>query len=206
MATPSTPEKGGYEYTNKPAYEGRPIRTISIWIDKDFASYDQRYIAEAVATWNMALNGYIKLKIVNTSLDLENGKVDELETWDRVDGWVFIKIDSDNKFIPKAEKGYQVIGFTERIGGHRLMLIRDRINYYDVVGVTMHEMGHLLGSDHVGTRLMYPIFDTVRGQCIDYDTIVAVAKYQKLSVSDLNFCVDSVPPVRGSSNSSDEGL
>jgi hypothetical protein len=199
---PVVPKPGGFEYTHKPAYDGKPKRVISIWIDKDFVDYDQKYIAEAVTNWNLALNGYIKLRIVSTSLDLEGGKVDELVAWGGTDGWVFLKIDHNNTFIPKAEEGYHVLGFTEHIGGRRLMLVRDRINYYDVEGVTMHEIGHLLGSPHVGDRLMHPVFETTRGQCIDWDTIAAVAKYQKLPVDRLNFCVDKIE----ANDDSKEGL
>jgi hypothetical protein len=185
---PTDPPMGHYYYTERPVSPDPPKRVIHIWVDKNFPDYDQKSIAEAVDNWNIALNGRIKLQIVDTQFDME---VDKIVTQVKENGWLFMKIDSSNPIIPaEKEPGFVTIGFADRIGGTHMYLIRDRLNYWDVKGITMHEIGHLLGSDHTGKRLMFPHYTQARFQCVDWDTISQVAKYQGLDVDQLNFCLD----------------
>lgn len=176
-----------FTYVGTEAYHGDPVRVIPIWIDKDFGEADKVAIDDAINAWNFALNGYIKLKVVDTHFDMEIPKIVQQV---RENGWLFMKIKSDNKLVPTSEKGYWTIGFVERVGGNHLYLVRDRLQNQDVFGVTLHEIGHLMGSGHVGERLMYPHYSQARFRCIDYTTIKTVAGYQKLPVEGLNYCVD----------------
>lgn len=185
------PKLGYYEYIRKDAYLGAPVRTIPIWIDKHFGEADRVAIDDAVMQWNYAMNGHVVLKIVDTNFDMEVPKIQEQM---REGGWLFMKIESTNKMIPdRKDKGYWTIGFTERLGGSHMYLVRDRLRNEDIYGVTLHEIGHLMGSDHVGERLMYPHYTRARFQCIDYDTIKTVAKWWNLDVNGLNYCVDKTP-------------
>ncbi len=182
------PMLGRYSYVRKPINEGPALRTIPIWIDKGFGEADKVAIDDAIRAWNYALNGYVKLVVVDTSFDME---VDKIVTQVKENGWLFMKIDSKSPLIPSQKTpGYWTIGFTERLGGHHLYLVRDRLGNEDVFGVTLHEIGHLMGSDHVGSRLMYPHYTRARFQCIDYDTIFAVASYNNLPLNSLNYCYD----------------
>lgn len=182
------PMLGRYSYVQRPLYTGQPVRTIPIWIDKDFGEADKVAIDDAIRAWNYAMNGYIKLDVVDMSFDME---IDKIVRQVNSGGWLFMKIRSDSKLIPTQKTpGYWTIGFTEQLGGHHLYLVRDRLANEDVFGVTLHEIGHLMGSDHVGDRLMYPHYSRARFQSIDYVTITAVANYFKLPVEDLNYCVD----------------
>ena len=72
-----------------------------------------------------------------------------------------------------------------------MYLVRDRLSNDMVFGVTLHEIGHLLGSPHVGKRLMYPHFTRARNQCIDFDSMWAVASYWGLPTDRLNYCVEA---------------
>ena len=190
------PRLGQYQYTQLSVYEGIPVRVIPIWVDKKFGSADRLAIDDAVSSWNYALNGYIKLQIVDFEFDYESDKVIRQI---RENGWFFLLVNHDNSLIPKNDKGYLTIGFTELIGGHHLYLVRDRLSNEMVYGVTMHEIGHLLGAEHLGTHLMYPHYTRARFQCIDLRTIWAVAVYNNLPADRLNYCVDLI-----SSNSSSE--
>lgn len=188
------PVKGQYVYTHKPL-NMEVIRVVPIWIDKNFGEADRLAIDDAIRAWNFAMNGYVQLKIVDMDFDMEPSKiVDQVNQ----NGWLFMKLKSDSKLIPEQkEKGYWTIGFTEKLGGHHLYLVRDRLANEDVFGVTMHEIGHLMGSDHVGDRLMRPHFNRTASQCIDYDTIKAVASYNNLPLDRLNYCMDQAPdPVK----------
>ncbi len=187
------PELGQFDYTHRPVYVGAPQRVVSIWIDKNFNVDDQERIGKAVESWNFALNGHIKLVIVDSKFDMEVEKIVEQV---RSNGWLFMKINSDSMLIPASEKGYSVIGFTERIGGNHMWLVRDRLGYSSIYGVTLHEIGHLMGSDHVGQRLMYPHYSQARFQCIDFDTIKEVAKWNNIPIGELNYCIpkgDAIP-------------
>jgi hypothetical protein len=182
------PQVGKYEYTHNALYTGTPKRVIPVWIDKNFSDYDKASIREALGSWNFALNGYIKINIVDTLFDMEVPKIVEQV---RLNGWLIMKINSHSVIVPENDKGYQTIGFTNDIGGYHLYLVRDRLSEFDVYGVTLHEVGHLLGAGHVGNRLMAPHYDKAVYQCIDWESILAVSKYNALDPARMNFCVDS---------------
>jgi hypothetical protein len=181
------PLLGRYSYTQQKLYEGPAVKVIPIWIDKGFGEADRLAIDDAIQAWNYALNGYIQLKVVDTNFDME---VSKIVTQVSQGGWLFMKVNSDNKIVPSNDKGYWTIGFTEQVGGHHLYLVRDRLANEDIFGVTLHEIGHLMGSNHVGERLMYPHYNRARFRCIDYTTVATVAKYREIPVGNLNYCID----------------
>ena len=187
---PAQPKLGLYHYTHVPVYEGRPVREIPIWIDLNFGEADKVEIDKAVDAWNFAMNGYVKLKVVDTKFDMEIPKIVEQVN---KGGWLFLKIKSDSTLVPINDKGYWTIGFCEQVGGHHMYLVRDRLGNDDIYGVTLHEIGHLMGSGHVGNRLMYPHYSRARFQCIDYDTMVKVSSFFDLKLEHLNYCVDGEP-------------
>lgn len=187
---PSNPKLGLYHYTHQPVYDGPPVREIPIWIDMNFGEADKVEIDNAINAWNFAMNGYVKLKVVDTKFDMEIPKIVEQVN---KGGWLFLKVDSTNKLVPTNDKGYWTIGFCEQVGGHHLYLVRDRLQNQDVYGVTLHEIGHLMGSGHTGQRLMYPHYSRARFQCIDYDTMVKVSSFFDLELGKLNYCMDGEP-------------
>lgn len=202
-ATLSQPRMGRYYYTQRALNQSQPVRVIPIWIDKDFGEADKVAIDDAVQAWNYAMNGYVRLKVVDTAFDME---VDKIVSQVKQNGWLFMKIKSDNKMIPdQKEKGFWTIGFVERIGGNHMYLVRDRLANEDVFGVTLHEIGHLMGSGHTGERLMYPHYTRARFQCIDYVTIKTVAGYFNLPLENLNYCMDKDIDQAGSPVKPDSG-
>ena len=188
LATP--PKLGEYNYTHAPKYLGPPIREIPVWIDKEFGEADKVEIDKALDAWNYAMNGYIKLTVIDTHFDME---VDKIVKQVKMGGWLFMKIKSDSTLVPLNDKGFWTIGFCEVIGGHHMYLVRDRLGNDDIFGVTLHEIGHLMGSGHVGQRLMYPHYSRARFQCIDYQTMTNVSKFFELPLENLNYCLDGLP-------------
>jgi hypothetical protein len=182
------PQLGMYSYTHKAHYHGPAVRVIPIWVDKNFGQADRLQIDAAVGQWNYALNGYIILRVVDNSFDMEIDKIQECR---RRNGWLFMRINGDNSMVPiqKPNQG-RTLGFANKVGGNHLYLVRERMDNEAVFGVTMHEIGHLLGAEHVGNRLMYKHFSRARFQCVDLDSLEAVAHYQGISADDLNYCMD----------------
>jgi hypothetical protein len=180
---------GRYVYTQNPNDPAiKPLRVIPIWIDGSFGQADRIEIDNAINAWNYAMNGYVVLQPVDWEFNKEIPKVVASV---RDNGWLFMKIDSASKMVPEASaEGYKTTGFTESVSGNHLYIIRDRLQNEDVFGVVLHEIGHLMGSNHVGDRLMSPHYSRVRFQCIDLATVTAVAEAWKIPVSHLNYCVD----------------
>lgn len=173
-----------YSYTHKSIYNGSVVREIPIWIDKNFGDSDQISIDDAINQWNYALNGYIKLTVVDNKFDMEVSKIKEQE---RLNGWLFMKVRHDDSIVPPDKPFSKTLAFCNKIDGNYMFLIRDRIDNKDVFSITLHEIGHLMGVGHTNNLLMSLNYNDF--QCVDYDTISMVAKRYILSVNDLNYCV-----------------
>jgi hypothetical protein len=163
-------------------------REIPIWVDKNFSDKDKGEIRLAVDTWNYVMNGYVELKIVDEGFDMEVDKIKESE---KENGWLFMKIDSKSTLVPILNDQRRAVGFANRIGGNHLYLIRDRLWDGEVYGVCLHEIGHLMGSYHVGFGLMSPNYDKDRFSCVDKITMESVAMHFGISPDRLNYCFDS---------------
>ena len=173
-----------FNYTDKAWYVGS-AKNIPIWIDNDFSINDKEVIEGAISFWNKALNGHIKLIVVD---DKFNMSINRIKLQEKQSGWLIMKISSDSFLTPYSEINYRALGFTDMIGGSHLYLVRDKMKDEYLFGVVLHEIGHLLGSVHVGEGLMSAHFDFIRFRCIDYDTIKAVAAYNDLDINNLNYC------------------
>jgi len=175
-----------YIYTER-EYHSSVTREIPIWVDRDFGAGDGVEIFKAISAWNYVLNGYIHLRVVDMSFDMEVSKIKEQI---REGGWLIMKTNSGNRMIPVASNSEnRIIGWSDHVGGNRIWLIRDRMFNDDVFGICLHEMGHLLGSRHVGHRLMDPIYTRDKFSCVDVDSMESVARYNHLPADRLNYCV-----------------
>lgn len=168
-----------------------PLKVYKIWIDKEFGAADQLAIDDAIKQWNFALNGYVKLEVMSTQFDMEP---EILARVMRGEGWVILKVNSTNSMVEGVDrkkdgtKSY-TLGWANQIGGNRMYLIRDRLRNDWVMGVTLHEIGHLLGAEHDDIYLMAPHFHWEDARCVDYEAIKLVAAYQHIPLSRLNYCV-----------------
>lgn len=177
-----------YYYTRIPP--NPTIKTIiTVRIDKTFSYDDKVGIDNALNTWNYALNNYIAFRVVSTDFDMEP---DDIKHAYMENSLLILKIDSSNSIVPSSKTGGDVMAFTNEVGGRQIFVVRDRIwdekTLYDVM---LHEIGHSLGCDdlHNKRALMNAQLYTDYAQCVDYDAVVQVAKYQRLDPAHLNYCV-----------------
>lgn len=171
-----------------------PLKEIKIWVDKEFGPADRLAIDDAVRQWNFALNGYIKLEVMSWEFDMEP---EILQRVMRGEGWVFLKVHSSNPMVSGVDRKPDgtvswTLGWANEIGGNRMYLIRDRLANNWVTGVTLHEMGHLLGAKHDDIYLMAPHFKWEDARCVDYEALRLVAVYQHIPFERLNYCVYGV--------------
>lgn len=182
-----------FHYVQVGGYALVPIRDIPIYIDVGFGESDKVLIDDAIMQWNYALNGYIKLHVVDTHFDMDPGI---LERCRQGNCWVILKIDSRNlsvhdidSVIKRGTPEYHALAWVNDIGGYALNIIRDRMDPYQITGVVMHEMGHLLGAVHLGNRLMQPHFIWNVYRCVDIGSLHQVAKHEHLPFGRLNYCI-----------------
>jgi len=180
-----------FHYINSGGYTPIPVKTINIWIDKDFGEGDQIAIDDAIKQWNYALNGYVKLEVVSTKFDMEP---EIIRTVLNGGGWLLLKIQEPNSMIDDGPvengvpKSY-TLAWANAIGGNRIYFIRNRLKNEWMVGVALHEMGHLLGAQHDDVYLMAPHYNWEDYRCVDYEALKRVAEYQHIPMSKLNYCV-----------------
>lgn len=191
----ATGHLGMYHYTHAPLYS-QEMPTYPVYVDKDFGEADRLSIAEALDQWNYALNGHAKFVIVSDTFDMEPEILQRVVSGS---AFVILKVSGDNPIVARSDEVVEEhehkgshsysLGFTVAIGNHTIYLVRDRIKENKMVkGIVMHEVGHALGAEHVGDGLMFPGYDAERYQCVDYQTVKAVAEYHNWKVDTLNYC------------------
>jgi hypothetical protein len=164
-------------------------RIIPIWVDRNFGDSDRIAIADAIDQWNYALNGFIQLKIVSWEMEMNDSELKEIN---QKKGWVLFKITSHNLMVEKKEHGrknYFIRAFVDTTGGKYLYVVRDRDRNEEIMGLVMHEIGHLLGAEHQNDGgLMTEMYEPDNCLCIDLGTIQQVARAQRLKIDQLNYC------------------
>jgi len=153
-------------------------RHESVLIDATFEAPDQQAIAGAVEDWNVVLSGAIVLEPHVTDMSLTERAI------------LIMRISSDASFIPPHRAGERVLAFTDRIGGRNVWLVKDRLPLDAVRGVTLHELGHVLGADDRRDveGLMYIPTGPLQWGCVDKMTAQEVAHAQGLSLAALAYC------------------
>lgn len=163
-----------------------------IWIDNSFGDADAVEIQAGLDRWTFALNGYMTFE--TQEFDVVNSSLEPYQECFEGKAWCFIKINhTSNMLIGRdhPEAGTHVLAFCDRIGGHLLYYVRDRVDNNQMKGLTMHEIGHLLGAHHIDedSDLMAPMFTIQNTQCIDQHTLEQVAVWNHFPIDNMNYCV-----------------
>ncbi len=171
-----------YHYTDRKTYQG-PSLDVWVWIDNSFDDVDRASITQAVMTWNRSLNGYITL------LPVDKNICQDRPDMPRDIDWVVTKVDPGSNSLAKATEGQITLGTADFVGGHNIFLARDSMATEDVYYVSLHEIGHLLGAEHKGLRLMFPTYTQDGFHCIDYLTAWQVSGHYNIPVTNMNYCM-----------------
>lgn len=171
-----------YRYVNFTPAVGVPEHVVPIWVDKNFSGMDMDAIDNSISEWNYVLNGHVHLEVVSRRFDMT---IAELKRIDGMGGWAVMKIDSSNPAI----KDKNWLAYCDHVSGHYMYIIKDRMRDKDVQRIALHEFGHLLGSEHVGTRVMYKYYTWGRYACVDWEVAREVAIHWNLTPDRLNSCV-----------------
>jgi len=177
-----------FKYIGNAPNAYQPLKVIPVYIDKSFGVQDQLAIDDAIMQWNFALNGYVVLKVVSTSFDMEPEVIRQCLNGDC---WMLMRIDSTSTFIPDDPKKpeSQTLAWANEVGGNRIYFVRDRIINEQMTGVALHEMGHLLGAQHDDVYLMTPQFHWQDARCVDYNAVMLVAKYWGIPLNAVKYCI-----------------
>jgi hypothetical protein len=143
---------------------------------------DTEIIQEAIDEWNLSLNGYLRLVVVDWNFDMEPSKLVG-------DGLFIMQTDGTNAYT--VSKRY-VLGWTSEVGGNYIWVVRDRIGTGNMLrGVVLHEIGHALGSGHLGAESLMYVYDGGSGQCVDLATVKEVGKYWGFDWQNMNYCLNA---------------
>ena len=166
-------------------------REIPVYIDSKFTNAEIVQLNAAMQEWNGVFNGQIVLTLVRKFHDGREAMLLAREVSNNHNGWMIAKLDSDDERLSEAvEFGDGKLAFVPRLGGQLMVVLGDRISTHSLKTIALHEMGHMLGADHVfGHNLMHPAYGPLQTDCIDKVTVNQVAFFNDLEVSSLNYCM-----------------
>jgi len=102
-------------------------------------------------------------------------------------GLMILKVPSYGNVMRYVDDG-SIGAKADGIGGHVVYLLSDRITDKSVFAFALHEVGHVLGSEHTETGLMHPKYSPNKNYCVDRLAIQNIATFYGLDVKGLNYC------------------
>jgi hypothetical protein len=164
-------------------------REIPVYVDSKFTNVEIVQLNAAMQEWNGVFNGQIVLTLVRKFNDGAEASALAREVSNNHNGWMIAKLDSDDERLEDTVSP-GMLAFVPRLGGQLMVVLGDRLSTHSLKTIAMHEMGHMLGAEHVfGHNLMHPAYGPLQTDCIDKVTVNQVAFYNDLEVSSLNYCV-----------------
>lgn len=161
--------------------------TIPIYIDNGFTRPQLIAVYQAVNEWNYIFNRQIVLEIKNIVRNTKEVKSANDSIKNSGVGWIFFTISISDPGLEVIDKNF--IAFVNEIGGNYMFVFKERIAPVNVKTIIMHEIGHLLGAEHViFPSLMYSTYGEDQLDCIDQVTVNQVAAANNLDYKTLNYC------------------
>ena len=175
-----------YQYTRTTRILDARAYHLPIYIDKNFSSEDRITIDDVINQWNYVLNGHVIIYAETYEFDMEPESITKALN----QGLLILKINSKSTFLPGDDApNHRILAWVDSIGGHKMWVVRDRIYSQSKLQNTMlHELGHILGVDHIN------VDDSIMAEadpgmpCIDKLSAYAAAKYWRLLSTQVNYC------------------
>lgn len=161
-------------------------KVIDVRVDNEFMERDKEEIGRAIWAWNGAMNGLVIMHIVDNEFNMNMGVLSDVGMGN---GLLVLQIDSNNPFIPNDGVTRKTLAFTDKIGGNLLYIVRDRIIEEDVYPIMLHELGHIMGLEHNGDRLMNPIYNKEKYKCIDKGSMIEFGKTNNIDIERFTYCL-----------------
>lgn len=157
-------------------------------IDSRFTPSEFLLLKKAISEWNFALNGFVVFD--NPTVISNIWKYDQMELTVRDlnrfgFGLDIIKMDNEN--YSRYTMNYNTLAITM---DNVIVVVGHKIINKNLKIILLHEIGHFLGSEHTDElSLMGNTYSTNPFDCIDYLTIIQVARKYNLYMSELKYCV-----------------
>lgn len=172
------------------------VKTVSLYIDKDFTPVERKAFDQAIKDWNYAMNGYVKIQIVSDKLDHDDKPALNALAKKLIptgEGVFVMRLNHDHPLLADMEEdeNVQKLAFVNNLGdsAHWFVVIADTIGTKNLHKILLHEFGHIMGSEHILVpSLMYPGYGPKQFDCIDRFTMAMVAEHRDLQLSHLNYC------------------
>jgi hypothetical protein len=181
---------GEARYTDNVSYVttySTNVEIIPLRLDPAFPADERREILRAVGEWNHVLNGYVRFESVIKVFHAEGQRSDPAPP--RANVWSILPA---RGAVPIGGRVARAMALLQPMphGGGVVMIFRETA-IMAIATAVRHELGHVLGLQHdPASRLMSPIHDPLRQQCIDKATVAAVARMRGLPLDQLNWCED----------------
>jgi hypothetical protein len=158
---------------------------IGVGIDAAFSPQEYDDIRHAIENWNISLANRIYFDIAPGRIP---SRTMQGEQGVRQPGMQMLRIRSDHPMLAGPIYKSTLAMALGPISRGFVYVIYDRIPKRGLTGITMHEVGHSLGSGHLEKGLMEPRYSARAQRCIDARTMQAVAAAQRVSFDKLDWC------------------
>lgn len=138
----------------------------SVYICVDLPNEQQESAKKAIDGWNQALHQWRVFEIIEGNSSSCDYFVHETE---------------------KKPNDEHALAWAVSLGGHEIYM-RKGLYEHDTTGILMHELGHILGAQHLPGTLMNPYWFKHGFICPDMSTVAQVAAWNKINLSLLSWC------------------
>ncbi len=190
MVSGCTGSTGLWQY-KVPEHNVKPINvdTIPVWLHSDFSTAAQINILEALKEWNISFNGQYILQFKGYFSNLETGRLLYEKFGNANQGIIILNLPASHP-LSLVKSGDGSLAVVPEIGDHVIIVIKDQVGYRNLKTIIMHEIGHLMGAEHINfSSLMYPYYGVKQYPCIDKVTMMQVAAHLKLNYKTLTYCM-----------------
>lgn len=179
-----------HKYLEQPRVEYE-TEIYPVYIDFAFQRSDVIEMEKAINRWNMVLNGYRRLDVVDKDYSVNDLEVARLGV--AGEAYLILRLEPGSELLNESA-GSTTLAFTNAIGGTIMYVVPLYIESFKEDGVTMygvmlHEIGHWMGAYHVEVGLMTPRYGSDY-LCVDIGTARQVGRWFKgYNWEKMNYCI-----------------